>query len=167
MMTNKCTLSASRFDGHGSAPKQYRRHQPMQHVQGYSRSHWMPALGNYSPHIAPASARASGKQTTIIKYTNKAGRFDGHRDAAVQYRVHLPMEEVQGFTRRHWMPPSASTCSDSNESDIAIPRFCYLLRVSGDGDDTIRYRMTYQWKAKDLANAREYFNSEDRNLHET
>ena len=28
----------------------------MQHVQGYLRSHWMPPLGKYSPHIAPADA---------------------------------------------------------------------------------------------------------------
>ena len=25
------------------------------------------------------------------------GHFDSHRDAAVLYRVHCPMEEVQGF----------------------------------------------------------------------
>jgi hypothetical protein len=69
MMTNKCTSSASRFDGHGGVPEQYRRHRPMQHVQGYSGSHWMPASGNYSLSIAPAAARATGKQTTINKYT--------------------------------------------------------------------------------------------------
>jgi hypothetical protein len=28
-MTNKCTSSAGLFDGHGGAPEQYRRHQPM------------------------------------------------------------------------------------------------------------------------------------------
>ncbi len=66
----------------------------------------MLALGDYSLRIAPVSARATGKQTTINKYTNKAGRFDGHCIAAVQYQVHCPMEEVQGFTRSHWMPPS-------------------------------------------------------------
>jgi hypothetical protein len=69
MIVNKCTLSAGRFDGHGGAPKQYRRHCPMRHVQGYSGSHWMPPLGNFSLRIAPAAARATGKQTTINKYT--------------------------------------------------------------------------------------------------
>jgi hypothetical protein len=105
-MTNKCTLSAGRFDGHGSVPEQYRRHCPMQNVQRYSGSHWMPALGNYLLCIAPASARATGKQTTTNKYTNKAGCFECHRDAMVRHRVHRPMEEVQGFTKSHWMPPS-------------------------------------------------------------
>jgi hypothetical protein len=64
-MTNECTSSASHFDGHGGAPEQYRRHCPMRHVQGYSRSHWTPPLGDYSLCIAPAAARATGKQTTI------------------------------------------------------------------------------------------------------
>ena len=68
-MTNECTLYAGRFDGHGGAPEQYRRHRLMRHVQGYSGSHWMPASGNYSLRIAPAAARATSKQTTINKYT--------------------------------------------------------------------------------------------------
>jgi hypothetical protein len=57
-MTNECASSAGRFDGHGSAPEQYRRHRSMRHVQGYSLSHWMPASGAYLLRIAPASARA-------------------------------------------------------------------------------------------------------------
>jgi hypothetical protein len=69
MMTNKCTSSAGRFDGHGGAPEQYRRHRPMRHVQGYSGSHWTPALGYYLLRIAPAAARATVKLTTINKYT--------------------------------------------------------------------------------------------------
>jgi hypothetical protein len=68
-MMNKCTSSAGCFDNHGGAPEQYRQHHPMQHVQGYSRSHWMPTMGDYSLRIAPAAARATGKHTTINKYT--------------------------------------------------------------------------------------------------
>jgi hypothetical protein len=69
------------------------------------KAHWMLASGNYSLCIAPAATRATGKQTTINKYTYKAGCFDGHGDAPVRNRVHCPMEEVQRFTRSHWMPP--------------------------------------------------------------
>jgi hypothetical protein len=105
-MTNKCTSSAGRFDGHGSAPVQYKVHHPMQHVQGYSGSHWMPTLGNYLLRIAPAAARATVKQTTINKHTYKAGHFDGHGNAPVHNRAHFPMEEVQSFTRSHWTLPS-------------------------------------------------------------
>ncbi len=66
----------------------------------------MPASGNYSLQIAPAAARATGKQTTINKYTYKAGHFDGHGNVPVRKPAHRPMEEVQGFTRSHWTPPS-------------------------------------------------------------
>jgi hypothetical protein len=93
-MTNKCTLSAGHFNGHGSAPEKCRWHHPMQHVQGYSRSHWTPASGNYLFRIAPAAARATGNQITINKYTLKAGGFDGHGNAPVRNRAHRPMEEV-------------------------------------------------------------------------
>jgi hypothetical protein len=68
-MMNKCTSSAGHFDGCGGAPEQYRQHCPMQHVKSYSGSHWMPPLGNYWLRIPPAAARATGKQTTINKYT--------------------------------------------------------------------------------------------------
>ena len=35
-----------------------------------------------------------------------AHNFDCHADAAVQCRLHRPLEHVRGFTRSHWMPPS-------------------------------------------------------------
>jgi hypothetical protein len=68
IMTSKCTSIAVLFEGLADAPEQYRRHHPMRHVQGYLGSHWTPPSGNYSLHIAPAAARATGKQTTINKY---------------------------------------------------------------------------------------------------
>jgi hypothetical protein len=69
MMTNKCTSSTSHFDGHGGAPRRYRQHRPMGHVQGYLGSHWTLPLSNYSLRIAPVAAMATGKQTTVNKYT--------------------------------------------------------------------------------------------------
>jgi hypothetical protein len=94
MMTNKYTSSTGCFYGHGGAPEQYRWHCLMGHVQGYSRSHWMPPSGNYSLRIAPAAARATANKTTTNKCTKKTGHFDGCGGAPVQYRVHCPIEEV-------------------------------------------------------------------------
>jgi hypothetical protein len=105
-MTNQFTSSAGHIDGHGGAPVQYEVHPQMQHVQGYSRSHWTRASGNYLLRIAPAAARATGKQTVINKYTYKAGNFYGHGDAPVRNHVHPPMEEVKSFTRSPWTLPS-------------------------------------------------------------
>jgi hypothetical protein len=65
----------------------------------------MPPLGDYLLRIAPAAARATGKQTTINKYTYKGGRFDDHGNAPVRNHAHCPMEEVQSFTRSYWMLP--------------------------------------------------------------
>jgi hypothetical protein len=113
LMMIKCIWSAVRFDGYGVPPVQYEVHCPMQHVQGYSGSHWMPPLGNYSLRIAPGATRATGKQTTINKYTYKAGHFDCHCNAPGHNRAHRPMEEVQGFTRSNWMPPSGKFMSNN------------------------------------------------------
>ena len=44
---------AGHFNGHGEALKRYMRHHTMQHVQGYTGSHWMPPSGDYSLCIAP------------------------------------------------------------------------------------------------------------------
>jgi hypothetical protein len=100
-MASTCSSVVDRFDGHDGPPVQYEAHFPKEHVQGYSGSQWTPASGNYLLHIAPAAARATGKLTTINKYTYKAGRFDGHGNALVRNYAHCPMEEVQGFTRSH------------------------------------------------------------------
>jgi hypothetical protein len=93
-MMIKCTLSDVHFDGHGSLSVQYEAHPPMQHVQVYSRSHWMPPLGNYLLHIAPKVARATGKQTTINKFTKRNGHFDGPGSVPEQCHAHCLIEEV-------------------------------------------------------------------------
>jgi hypothetical protein len=108
---NKCTSVVGHFDGRGGVPKQYRRHCPMQHVQGYLGSHWTPPSGNYLLRIAPAAARATANKTTK-KWTNFAGNFDGHGGAPVQYCVHCPVEKVPGFGRSHWTMTLGEYCTD-------------------------------------------------------
>jgi hypothetical protein len=81
----------------------------------------MPASGNYFLRIAPASAGATCKQTTINKYTNKAGRFDGHPDAAVQYRVHGLMGGSRALLKANGCHHRASTRSNSMQLDIPTP----------------------------------------------
>ncbi len=122
-MKSTCSSVVVRFDGHGGALEQNRRHCPMRHVQGYSGSHWTPSSGNYLLRIAPAAARATGKQTTINKYTYKAGLFDGHGDAPVCNPAHCLMEDVQGFTRSHWMPPSGEYYVQDHKKDMAMMVF--------------------------------------------
>ncbi len=99
------TSIVGHFDGHASALEQYRQHCPMQHIQGSLGSHWIQSSVGYSLHIALAAARATANKTAMKKCTNFAGYFDGHIGAPVGYRMHCPMEEVQGFERSHWTPP--------------------------------------------------------------
>jgi hypothetical protein len=68
-MISKCTSVVAPFEGLVDVPEQYRWHCPMQHVQGYLGSHWTLPLSDNLLRIAPAAARATGKQTTIKKYT--------------------------------------------------------------------------------------------------
>jgi hypothetical protein len=60
----------------------------MQHVQGYTGSHWTPPSGD-------------SKQNNDVLFTHFDGHFGGHCNAAVLYRMHRPMEEVQGFHISH------------------------------------------------------------------
>jgi hypothetical protein len=50
------------------------------------------------------------------KYINFAGHSDGHGNAPVRYRAHCPMEEVQSFTRSHWMLPLGKYCGQEMKS---------------------------------------------------
>jgi hypothetical protein len=65
----KMHLCHDPFEGLADAPEQYRWHCPMRHVQGYLGRHWTLPSGDYSLRIASAAARATGKKTTINKYT--------------------------------------------------------------------------------------------------
>jgi hypothetical protein len=109
-MTSKCTSVAAHFEGLADAPVLCRVHPPIQHVQGYTGSLWMPPLGNYLLPIAPVATRATANKTTMKTCTNFAGHFDGRGGALVQYHVDLLMEGVQGFTRSYWMPPLGKYC---------------------------------------------------------
>ncbi len=42
--------------GHGDAAVRREAHRPMEHIQGFTRTHWMPPLVECLRHIAPAAA---------------------------------------------------------------------------------------------------------------
>jgi hypothetical protein len=51
----KCRQITGRFDDHADVVVQLWAHHPMEHIQGFTRSHWMPPLGECLRHIAPAA----------------------------------------------------------------------------------------------------------------
>jgi hypothetical protein len=51
----KCRRIAGDFDGHGNAVVQRGVHRPMEHIQGFTQSYWMPPSGECLRCIAPAA----------------------------------------------------------------------------------------------------------------
>ncbi len=111
---NECTSSAGRFDGHGAAPEQYRRHSLMRHVQGYSGSHWTPASGNYLLRIAPAAAgqqayKQQSTNTPVKMAISMAMAMRGYVTTCIaRWRRSRALLEATGC--RHW----ASTVMPNN-----------------------------------------------------
>jgi hypothetical protein len=54
--TKKCRRIDVNFDCHGNAAVQRGAHHSMEHIQGFTRSHWMPSSGKCLRRIAPAAA---------------------------------------------------------------------------------------------------------------
>jgi hypothetical protein len=67
----KCRESAGDFDHHANAAVRCRAHHLMEHILGFTRSHWMPPLGKCLRRIAPAAAMVNkyieNKQNTNNK----------------------------------------------------------------------------------------------------
>jgi hypothetical protein len=51
-----CRQITGDFNCHGDAAVQRRAHCPMEHIQGFTQSHWMPPLVKCLCPIAPAAA---------------------------------------------------------------------------------------------------------------
>ena len=51
----KCRQIAGNFNCHGDAAVRCGEHRPMEHTQGFTRSHWMPSLVECLLHIAPTA----------------------------------------------------------------------------------------------------------------
>jgi len=52
----KCRRIAGDFDCHADAAVRFGAHHPMDHIPGFTRSHWMPPLGECLSCIALAAA---------------------------------------------------------------------------------------------------------------
>ena len=81
---NECPSSVDHLDGHDEALKRYMRHRPM-------------LLAPYRL----GGRQGNSKQNNNVSCTLFDGHFGGHRNVAVLYHVHCPMEVVQGFHISH------------------------------------------------------------------
>ena len=65
----KCRRIDVNFDSHGDAAVRRGAHRPMKHIRSFTRSHWMPPLGECLCRIAPAAAMVNEFVETT-QYTN-------------------------------------------------------------------------------------------------
>jgi hypothetical protein len=66
----KCRRIAGDFDCHADAGVQRGAHRPVEHIRGFTRSHWMPPSGKCLRRIAPVAAMVDGFVETTLN-TNK------------------------------------------------------------------------------------------------
>ncbi len=156
----QCTYVAGHFNGRAEALKWYMMwHCPMQHVQGYSRSHWMLSLGDYSLRIAPAAP--PGWQQTKQRWSMYTPWWQFQwRYAAVLYhtwRRFMAFRKATTTKRRH----RASTRSDITQSDTQMPVVLDMSSWKRAPADMLAPNnnrgMTYQTDEKHLTIFPEYF----------
>ena len=73
----KCRQIDDNFGGHGDAVVRCGAHLPMEHIQGFTRSHWMPPLGKCLHRIAPAATMVNEfvENTLNTLLTSSYGTF--------------------------------------------------------------------------------------------
>ena len=159
-MANECPSSVDHVDGHGEALKRYMRHPPMQHVQGYTGSHWMSPSGDYSLRIALAAARARATANKTTMYhvpTLMAIRWSSQCGGTIPRTS--PDGGGPGLSYKPLNTAIGWALAPIGQSVIAMLLFGLSLRC--DGDFVERWQLlhrgvTYQSDGKDLADWVEY-----------
>ncbi len=123
-------------------------------LEATGRCYWA-TTHSVSPQRPPGQQQTKGwrkNEPTLLAI------FDGHGGAPVQYRAHCPIEEVHGFGRSHWMPPSGKYCGQYMQLVTHTPFWfwvftssTYKKRLLVDAKTPVFNRgMTYQTKEKGL-----------------
>jgi hypothetical protein len=90
----KCWESAGDFDHHADATVRCGAHRPMEHIPGFTRSHWMPPSGECLHRIAPAATMVD-KYIENTQSTNKklflASNYGTNQSLAV-YENFIPQK---------------------------------------------------------------------------
>jgi hypothetical protein len=77
----------------------------------------------------------NNKSTMTSKCTSFVGRFDGLGDPPLQYRAHLTMEDVLGYIRGRWTPPSGSYLHRIAPAAARVIGLCTHNQCCGGEDD--------------------------------
>ena len=111
--------------------KRYMRHRLMQHVQGYTGSHWMPTSGDYSLRIASAAARATANKTTMY-YVPTLMAISMVIRMRRYYTTHIAQwRRSRAFIKANKHRHQASTCSDSINRTLQRQLYLRFHREKG------------------------------------
>ncbi len=101
------------FDGHDNEPVQFWAYCPMQLVQGYLRSHWMPPLGKYLPRIALVDGMVInfGVKKLVVALWNRCSK------ASVQKAQNGPSTQLI----------EATSCVEKSNATIEAKEISYFL----------------------------------------
>jgi hypothetical protein len=86
----KCRESAGDFDHHADAAVRCGAHRPMEHIPGFTRSHWMLPLGKCLRCIAPEA-------TMVIEYIENAQNTNNKLFAASDYVTNQSLVVYENF----------------------------------------------------------------------
>jgi hypothetical protein len=79
---------------------------------------------------------SNNKSTMTSKCTSFVGRFDGLGDPPLQYRAHLPMEDILGYIRGHWTPPLGAYLHRIAPTAARVIGFCTRNQGCGGENGT-------------------------------
>jgi hypothetical protein len=98
-------LRLTRFNDRLDAPAQHRQYQLILGVQGFTRSHWTPSLGEYSHRIAPDGRwglmpNKIDEKVPYLQVVLLALAVRRYKTKQIDQ-----MEGVQGYHGSHWSTP--------------------------------------------------------------
>jgi len=118
----KCRWIAGNFDCHADgAAVRYRAHHPIEHIPGFSRSHWMPPSGKCLRRIAPVAAMVN-KFVEPTQNTNKTQLL------ASNYGTFWWLVVCENFIPRYW-PSTQLTIIRSCVKNVRHPYWSWRARA--------------------------------------
>jgi hypothetical protein len=119
----KCRQIAGDFDHHADAPMRCGAHHPMEHIQGFTRSHWMLPSGKCLHRIAPAAIM-------VHEFVENTQNTNKKLFSASNLRYNQPLVVCENFIPQN--EPStqlidATSCIKMCDTAIVAEELSYIL----------------------------------------
>jgi hypothetical protein len=128
---HKCRESAGDFDHHADAGVQCGAHRPMEHIPGFTRSHWMLPLGKCLRCIAPAAA-------IVDEYIENTQNTNKKLFLAGDYGTNQSLDVYENF-----IPPNEPS------TQLVDGTSCVKMCNATIGAEQLSYILSYQTLSAD------------------